>query len=130
MGELVRMAQGVLHHIHARSVEGEVSQVQQQSGEEESDLHRCIVVEYKVNFGESEDAVDEEYLDGHYQHGPIEQIELVGLGQPILLLVGLNQGNIGSTVDCAVYWHDLLLLDSKAPLIVDWQCLGYLLFVL
>lgn len=87
MSKLFWMAKGVLHHVHARSEHAEITQVEQKSGEEQTELQRRVVVKFKLLRVEVQNTGNEEHLNCKDHSEFVQQVELIFLSHSVLLFI-------------------------------------------
>jgi len=107
MSKLFWMAQGVLHHVEARSEHTKVAQVEQESGEEQTELQRRVVEQLKVLWVEVKNTGNEEYLNCKDHCVFVQQVELIFLSHSVLLFIFFDKRHIGASVNSAVQVHVL-----------------------
>jgi len=80
MGESLWLAQGVFHHVKARSSGSNKVQVEQEGGEDQTQLERHAAVVLELDASEIDKAIAEENLDGKHEECLVKELELVTLG--------------------------------------------------
>ena len=79
MGENFWLAQGVLHHVKARSSGSDKVEMEQEGGEDETQLERHTAVVLKLDSSEIDEAIAEENLDGKHEECLVKELELITL---------------------------------------------------
>jgi hypothetical protein len=92
--------------------------MKEKSCENQSELKRDVVVKLKLDVSVSQNAKAEEHLDGENENGFPENIELIGLGHVVLLLVHFHECEVWETVNASSDFEDLALLN--ALIILQW----------
>ena len=80
MGENFWLAQGVLHHVKARSSGSDKVEMEQEGGEDQTQLERHTAVVLKLDSSEIDEAIAEENLDGKHEECLVKKLELITLG--------------------------------------------------
>jgi hypothetical protein len=79
MGENFWLAQGVLHHVKARSGGSNKVEMEQEGGEDQTQLERHTAVVLKLDSSEIDEAIAEENLDGKHEECLVKELELITL---------------------------------------------------